>query len=276
MHPSFSRQTQKTQTKQVHIPTESPIMVEYGSASQPSSSSELPSLEELFREQSIVSTGKQSSNENGDCGQRGTSESNMTSKSNNDEDDVDNSPIPRLNHISAAIFVPIPASNKLLDPLNLAPGSPAYHRAALAVVTRHEASVRDNLQALFQREMLRVSLDAEAVCPSFDYDVARASVQARDEDALRRDCEDMIATMRAPDSSRNNYHSLESVPVPNMNVPVTYSPVNSPRELAAKEVMKVIAAAIGDMSDFDRHVRSMRGAIIKQIQESESGRMDID
>ncbi|KAM0250903.1 hypothetical protein ACHAQJ_008437 [Trichoderma viride] len=257
-------------------------MVQSRSASEPSSSSssELPSLEELFRSQSIVSTGRQSSNGDGDGSQRGTSESNMSSSngSNNNNEDVvvDDSPIPVLNSIFAAIFVPIPESNQLLAPLDLAPKSPEYHRAALNLVTHHEDLVRDNLQALFQRELLRISIDAETINPSFDYHAARASVQAEDEDALRRDCDAMIATMRQPDFPNRKY-SLTNVPVPNMSsIPVTYTPVNSPREFAAKEVLKVAAAAIGDMTCFDRHVRSVRKAIKQQIHESESGRMDID
>lgn len=202
----------------------------------------------------------------------------------------DNSPIPPLTSISAAVFVPIPDSNKLLQPLNLDPNSPAYHRAALDLVTRHESSVRNNLNALFHREMFRVRADIAAEVekndiPPFDYAAARAHVRVRDEDLLRRDCDAMIANMRAPDVSNLKY-GVTNIPAPNMSVAVTYAPVGSPREFAAAEVMKMIAAAAGDLVGFDRHVRSRRTAIKKQIQEAEAvagagveavaGRMDID
>lgn len=207
-----------------------------------------------------------------------------------DDDDsintANNSPIPPLTSISAAIFVPIPDASKLLQPLSLDSSTPAYHRAALDLVTRHESSVRNNLNALFHREMFRVRADITAEVekndiPPFDYAAARAHVRARDEDLLRRDCDAMIANMRAPDVS-NLKHGVTSIPVPNMSVPVTYAPVGSPREFAAAEVMKVIAAAAGDLVGFDRHVRSRRATIKKQIQDAEAGagagaaRMDID
>lgn len=208
----------------------------------------------------------------------------MSVNTNQDDDDgnTDNSPIPPLTSISAAVFVPIPDDNKLLQPLNLDPNSPAYHRAALDLVTRHESSVRSNLNALFHREMFRVRADISAEVeknnvPPFDYAAARAHVRARDEDLLRRDCDAMIANMRAPDVSNLKY-GVTNIPVPNMNVAVTYVPVGSPREFAAAEVMKVIAAAAGDLVGFDRHVRSRRAIIKKQIQDAEAGAagMDID
>ncbi|PTB43373.1 hypothetical protein M441DRAFT_107439, partial [Trichoderma asperellum CBS 433.97] len=195
-----------------------------------------------------------------------------TSSNDNDNADIhDDTPIPPLTSISAAVFVPIRDSNKLLQPLDLAPDSPAYHRAALDLVTRHESSVRSNLNALFHREMFRVrAAIADSDNPPFDYNAARAAhVRARDEDALRRDCDAMIANMRAPDTSNCKYGAT-NIPAPNMNVPVTYAPVGSPREFAATEVMKVIAAAVGDLASFDRHVRNRRATIKKQIQEAEA------
>lgn len=210
---------------------------------------------------------------------------NTTAQDDDDNSNTDdNTPIPPLTSISAAVFVPIPDANKLLQPLSLDPNSPAYHRAALDLVTRHESSVRNNLNALFHREMFRVRAGIAAEVeknniPPFDYAAARAHVRARDEDLLRRDCDAMIANMRTPDVS-NIKHGVTNIPVPNMSVPVTYAPVGSPREFAAAEVMKVIAAAAGDLVGFDRHVRSRRATIKKQIQDAEAGpgaaRMDID
>lgn len=196
-----------------------------------------------------------------------------TSSNDTDNADIhDDTPIPHLTSISAAVFVPIGDSNKLLQPLGLAPDSPAYHRAALDLVTRHESSVRSNLNALFHREMFRVrAAIADSDNPPFDYNAARtAHVRAHDEDALRRDCDAMIANMRAPDTSNCKFGAT-NIPAPNMNVPVTYAPVGSPREYAATEVMKVIAAAVGDLASFDRHVRNRRSTIKQQIQEAEAG-----
>ncbi|KAM0516672.1 hypothetical protein ACHAPE_005306 [Trichoderma viride] len=209
---------------------------------------------------------------------------NTTAQDDDDDDDSntdDNSPIPPLTSISAAVFVPIPDTNKLLQPLNLDLNSAAYHRAALDLVTRHEFSVRSNLNALFHREMFRVRDTAAELeksnIPPFDYAAARAHVRARDEDLLRRDCDAMIANMRAPDVSNIKY-GVTNIPVPNMNVAVTYAPVGSPREYVAAEVMKIIAAAAGDLVSFDRHVRNRRTIIKKQIQDAEAGAagMDID
>ncbi|KAH6610244.1 hypothetical protein Trco_000264 [Trichoderma cornu-damae] len=184
--------------------------------------------------------------------------------------------------ISAAIFVPIPASTNLLSPPGFSPNSPEYHRAALDVVARHEARVRDNLEALFQREMLRISIDAPAANSDFDYFAATAAVRARGEAALRRDCEAMLANMREPDGP-SVQHNVNVIPTPKMDsVPVTYAPIMSPRELAARDVMKVIAAATQELSGFDNHVKCMRDAIKKQIQQSalqigsQSDPMDID
>lgn len=201
---------------------------------------------------------------------------NTSNKDDINADIHDDTPIPHLTSISAAVFVPIPDSNKLLQPLNLDPDSSAYHRAALDLVTRHESSVRSNLNALFHREMFRIrTAIADTNNPPFDYSAARAHACARDEDALRRDCEAMISNMREPDTPGCR-HGVTNIPVPNMNVPVTYVPVGSPREFAAAEVMKVIAAAVGDLASFDRHVRNRRATIKKQIQDAEAGRMDID
>lgn len=201
---------------------------------------------------------------------------NTPNKDDGNAETHDSSPIPPLTSISAAIFVPIPDSNKLLQPLNLDPESPDYHRAALDLVTSHENSVRNNLHALFHREMLRMRITANDMDnPPFDYNAARAHIRAHDEDARRRDCSTMIANMCAPDTSNRNYGAT-NIPRPNMNVPVTYAPVESPREFAATEVMKVIAAAVGDLASFDRHLRNRRATIKKQIQEAEAGKMDID
>ncbi|KAL7902516.1 hypothetical protein HDV63DRAFT_399584 [Trichoderma sp. SZMC 28014] len=209
---------------------------------------------------------------------------NTTAQDDDNSNTDDNPPIPRLTSISPAVFVPISDADKLLQPLSLDPASPAYHRAALDLVTRHEASVRNNLNALFHREMFRVRADITAELeknnhPPFDYAAARAHVRARDEDLLRRDCDAMIANMRARDVSKVK-HGVTNIPAPNMSVPVTYAPVGSPREVAAAEIMKIIAAAAGDLARFDRHVRGRRATIEKQIQDAEAGagqaKMDID
>ncbi|KAL7795270.1 hypothetical protein V8C37DRAFT_375014 [Trichoderma ceciliae] len=265
-------------------------MVGHVSSNQPASPasppSSLPPLEELLREPPPASKSRQSTNKDGDRGERDASRNSMVSKSNNGNngnngDDDGISPIPRLDCISAAIFVPIPESNTLLSPLGFAPDSPDYHRAALDLTTHHEASVRDNLEALFQREILRISLDAEASNPSFDYFNAAANVRAEQEAALRHDGEAMIANMREPENPSVD-HNITKIPFPNMDVPVTYMPINSPRESAAKDIMKVVSAAAHEMSSFDKHVLSLRETIMKQIQDSclqserQSDRTEID
>ncbi|RFU81744.1 hypothetical protein TARUN_446 [Trichoderma arundinaceum] len=200
---------------------------------------------------------------------------------NNMDTDWSTTPIPRLDLVAAAIFVPISESSKLLSPLDFAPNSPDHHRAALSLVTSHEASVRDNITALFQREILRISLDAEAANTHFDYPKATANVQAQHEAALRHDCEDMIANMRAPHDPSKDYN-IKTIPVPNLAVPVTYVPINSPREYATQGVMNVVSAASRELASFDAHVASIRDAIEKQIGDSvlqgenPSDRMDVD
>lgn len=181
-------------------------------------------------------------------------------------------PIPRLGkNISAAIFVPIPEANGLLQPLDYAPGSLTYHRAALDVVTRHEAAVRDNIEALLQREMLRINIKFEAKDPAFDYFAATASVQKEQQAALRQDMQDMIANMREPaDSSVNYSNTTDTDTPPDMEVPVTYVPIQSPREFAAKAAMRAIAEVTQHTADFDTRARAMREAIEKRIQREEA------
>ncbi|KAL6808977.1 hypothetical protein GGI42DRAFT_227611 [Trichoderma sp. SZMC 28013] len=203
----------------------------------------------------------------------------MASRGKDDSLDLDF--IPPLTNTSAAIFVPITESTNLLAPPQFIPGSFEYHRAALAVVTNHEAAVRNNIQAYYQREMRRINREAEARDPSFDYFTAVADVRKLHEPALRDDLDSIIAKMRERDNPATDY-SVKSVPMPDMDrVPVTYVPLNSPREIAAREVMKVIVAATQEISSFDHHVRGMSDAIKVQMQaaalrQKQQGRMDVD
>ncbi|KAL5088327.1 hypothetical protein Trisim1_006775 [Trichoderma cf. simile WF8] len=198
-------------------------------------------------------------------------------------DDLDDF-IPPLTNTSAAIFVPITESTNLLAPPQFVPGSFEYHRAALNILTNHEASVRNNIQAYYQREMRRINREAEARDPSFDYFSAVAEVRKQHEPALKDDLDSIIAKMRERDNPATDY-SVKSVPLPDMDrVPITYVPLNSPREIAARGVMKVIAAATKEISSFDYHVRGMSDAIkvqmqaaaLRQKQQQQQGRMDVD
>ncbi|KAM6480254.1 hypothetical protein HDV62DRAFT_105985 [Trichoderma sp. SZMC 28011] len=190
--------------------------------------------------------------------------------------------IPPLTNTSAAIFVPITESTNLLSPPQFVPGSYEYHRAALTIVTNHEAAVRNNIQGYYQREMRRINREAEARDPSFDYFSAVAEVRKQHEPALKDDLDSIIAKMRERDNPATDY-SVKSVPLPDMDrVPITYVPLNSPREIAARGVMKVIAAATQEISSFDYHVRGMSDAIKVQMQaaalrqKQQQGRMDVD
>ncbi|KAK4067916.1 hypothetical protein H0G86_008489 [Trichoderma simmonsii] len=191
--------------------------------------------------------------------------------------------IPPLTNTSAAIFVPITESTNLLSPPQFVPGSYEYHRAALTILTNHEAAVRNNIQGYYQREMRRINREAEARDPSFDYFTAVAEVRKQHEPALKDDLDSIIAKMRERDNPATDY-SVKSVPLPDMDrVPITYVPLNSPREIAARGVMKVIAAATQEISSFDYHVRGMSDAIKVQMQaaalrqkQQQQGRMDVD
>lgn len=260
-------------------------MVEHAFGSQASSSAEstssLPPLEELLREQP-VSKSKQAASKQSDRGDDDTNKSSISvaGETSNGEDESAGF-IPRLDSIAAAIFVPLTESSKLLSPPKFVPGSLEHHGAALNLIASHEASVRDNLQAHYQREILRIHLEAEALNPSFDYLTATTGVQAEHEAALRHDLDGMIANMREPDNPSADYN-IKNVPFPNMDAPVTYALINSPRESAARDVMKVIAVAAREVSYFDNHVRSMSDAVKKQMQDSalrsqkQPDRMDID
>ncbi|KAL7912717.1 hypothetical protein GGI35DRAFT_260164 [Trichoderma velutinum] len=294
-------------------------MAENANGSQSSeSTSELPPLEELLREVP-ASRGEQTISRQGDCGdddeyndknirhEENNRESStdkdsanenstrsdtisidddtsteMASASNHGKDDsTDLDFIPPLTNPSAAIFVPITESTNLLSPPQFVPGSFEYHRAALNIVTNHEASVRNNIQAYYQREMRRINREAEARNSSFDYFTAVANVRKQHEAALKDDLDSIIGKMRERDNPAIDYN-IKSVPLPDMDrVPVTYVPLNSPREIAAREVMKVIAAATQEISSFDGHVRCMSDAIKMQMQaaalrQKQQGRMDID
>ncbi|KAK4067102.1 uncharacterized protein Triagg1_7830 [Trichoderma aggressivum f. europaeum] len=282
------------------------------------SASELPPLEELFRqvsgskgESTIRRQGGDGYNEKnardeGNTRESSTDKDSVNKNSSNrsdsisvsiDDDDDDTSTemashgkddnsldldfIPPLTNTSAAIFVPITESTNLLAAPQFVPGSVEYHRAALAVVTSHEASVRNNIQAYYQREMRRINREAEARDPSFDYFSAVAEVRKQHEPALRDDLDSIIAKMRERDNPAADY-SVKTVPMPDMDrVPVTYVPLNSPREIAARDVMKVIVAATQEISSFDHHVRGMSDAIRVQMQaaalrQKQQGRMDVD
>ncbi|KKO99007.1 hypothetical protein THAR02_08878 [Trichoderma harzianum] len=196
-------------------------------------------------------------------------------------DDLDDF-IPPLTNTSAAIFVPITESSNLLSPPQFVPGSYEYHRAALTILTNHEASVRNNIQGYYQREMRRINREAEARDRSFDYFTAVAQGRKQHEPALKDDLDSIIAKMREPNNPATDY-SVKSVPLPDMDrVPITYVPLNSPREIAARGVMKVIAAATQEISSFDYHVRGMSDAIKVQMQaaalrqKQQQGRMDVD
>ncbi|KAL7963660.1 hypothetical protein V8C34DRAFT_266219 [Trichoderma compactum] len=211
----------------------------------------------------------------------GTGMEMASATSHGKDDSLDLDFIPPLTNTSAAIFVPITESTNLLAPPQFVPGSLEYHRAALAAVTNHEASVRNNIQAYYQREIRRINREAEARDPSFDYFSAVADSRKLHEPALRDDLDNTIAKMRERDNPATDY-SVKSVPLPDMDrVPVTYVPLNSPREIAAREVMKVIVAATQEISSFDAHVRGMSDAIRVRVQaaalrQKQQGRMDVD
>ncbi|PNP50773.1 hypothetical protein THARTR1_08394 [Trichoderma harzianum] len=210
-----------------------------------------------------------------------TSTEMASTTSHGKDDSLDPDFIPPLTNTSAAIFVPITESTNLLAPPQFVPGSFEYHRESLAVVTKHEAAVRNNIQSYYQREMRRINREAEARDPSFDYFSAVADARKQHEAAHKDDLDGIIAKMRERDNPATDY-SVKSVPLPDMDrVPVTYMPINSPREIAAREVMKVIAAATQEISSFDCHVRGMSDAIKVQMQaaalrQKQQGRMDID
>jgi hypothetical protein len=286
-------------------------MAEYACSSQSSeSTSELPPLEELLRDVPIkpISRSKQAISKQRDCGdgentressidkditnKRSISSSSRTSSDrisidmacatgNRETNSPEFDPIPPLTDTSSAIFVPIAESTKLLSPPQFVPGSFDYHRAALNILTNHEATVRNNIQSYYQREMLRINREAEARDPSFDYFTAVANVRKEHEAALKQDMDIMIANMRERDNPAIDYN-IKSMPYPDMDkVPVTYVLVNSPRESAARDVMRVIAAATKEISSFDNHVRCMSDAIKMQMQaaalrEKQQGRMNID
>ncbi|KAL7944395.1 hypothetical protein V8C42DRAFT_326672 [Trichoderma barbatum] len=285
----------------------------YGSlpSSSSESLSELPPLEELLRQQPVgkskqaiskqenfgddENTRKNSidkaSNKESSANANKTSiditnidmaSSDMTSTTSNGEDNGrDLGFIPPADNISATIFVPITESTKLLSPPQFVPGSFEYHRAALNLVTSHEASVRNNIQAYYQREMRRINLEAEALNPSFDYFNAVANARNEHETELRFALDAMIANMRERDIPAADYNA-GTLPLPDLDkVAVTYVPLNSPRESAAHGVMKVIAAATTEMSSFDNHVRRMTDDIKAQmkaaaLRSQKQARMDVD
>ncbi|KAL7937465.1 hypothetical protein V8C35DRAFT_276960 [Trichoderma chlorosporum] len=212
---------------------------------------------------------------------RASIESTARMPNNGENNATDFDRIPPLTNTAAAIFVPITNPSSLLSPPQFVPGSSEYHRAALNIVNNHEASVRNNIQELYQREMLRINREAEAHEPSFDYIAAVADVRREHDASMKHDLDSVIANMRERDNPAADYN-IRIVPPADMDqVPVTYVLLNSPREAAARDVMKVIAAASQEISSFDNHVRFMTDAIRMQMQaaasrEKQQSRMDID
>ncbi|KAL6871131.1 hypothetical protein J3F83DRAFT_643113 [Trichoderma novae-zelandiae] len=222
------------------------------------------------------SLNQSSTNTNRD--QRRTSTDN---EANGGKGDGGNSSIPPLNNIAFSIFVPITDGRALLSPPDVVPETPSYFLEKLERLNRHEAAVRGNIEALYGLEFLRVRAEAAAyVDDSFDYFGATAAVQGAQEADLRADLDKMLANMRDVKTPAGN---IKDVPLPNMFVPITHHPINSPREAAANEVLRLLGAAASELDAFDNHVQSISDGIKREMQEAaaramgeKQDRMDTD
>ncbi|KAL6891506.1 hypothetical protein HDV57DRAFT_301423 [Trichoderma longibrachiatum] len=221
---------------------------------------------------------------------KGKAESSSSGSSNS------HSSIPPLdNNVAAAIFVPLTSGQALLSPPAVAPETPPYFLEKLERLTAHEAAVRGNIEALYGLEYLRVRAAVAATYPdddaSFDYFGATAAVRSLQENALREDLDVMIDSMRKPEHpvanpglAAANLEKDVAVVLPNMGLAgITYLPLNSPREAAATDILKVLGDAATELGSFDNHVqlisdgikREMEGAAARGMREKQD-RMDTD
>ncbi|TFB04864.1 hypothetical protein CCMA1212_002962 [Trichoderma ghanense] len=205
-----------------------------------------------------------------------------------------NTSIPPLNNIAVAIFVPLANPQALLSPPAVVPDTPPYFLEKLERLGAHEAAVRNNIEALYGLEYLRVRAKAATAYAdddaSFDYFGATAAVQPAQEAALRQDLDMMLENMRKPDPGpgplnlAGNSPKKDMAPLPSMDVvDITYHPLNSPREAAANDVLRLLGAAATELGSFDNHVQAisdgikweMQGAAARGMREKQD-RMDTD
>ncbi|KAK1251076.1 hypothetical protein MKX07_005631 [Trichoderma sp. CBMAI-0711] len=218
------------------------------------------------------------------------------------------SSIPPLNdNVAVAIFVPLTNGQALLSPpaaATVVPETPPYFLEKLERLTTHEAAVRGNIEALFGLEYLRVRAHVATAYPddsAFDYYGATAAVRPVQEADLRQDLDAMIGNMRSklPDppvagnlnlnlaaaaaAANLNLNLTKDVGLPDMDVPITYHPLNSPREAAANDVLKLLGDAATQLGFFDNHIRVISDGIKKEMQDAaarelreKQDRMDTD
>ncbi|PTB67493.1 hypothetical protein BBK36DRAFT_1167889 [Trichoderma citrinoviride] len=208
------------------------------------------------------------------------------SQPSNNNNNNNTASIPPLNNIAVAIFVPLPDGQALLSPppAAIVPDTPSYFLEQLERLSAQEAAVRGNIETLYGLEYLRVRAETAAAYAdadsTYDYFGATAAVRSAHDDRLRKDLDGMIDSMRKPDSGAGG---LRDVVLPNMFVPITYEPLNSPREAAANDVLRFLGAAAAELGAFDGHVqtisdgikREMQGAAARGMREKQD-RMDTD
>jgi hypothetical protein len=239
---------------------------------------------------------------------KGESNSNSNSNSYSYSYNPSHSSIPPLNdNVAVAIFVPLTNGQALLSPPAAAavvPETPPYFLEKLERLTTHEAAVRGNIEALFGLEYLRVRAHVATAYPddsAFDYYGATAAVRPVQDADLRQDLDAMIGNMRSklPDpppvggnldlnlaaaaSAAANLNLTKDVGLPDMDVPITYHPLNSPREAAANDVLKLLGDAATQLGFFDNHIRVISDGIKKEMQDAaarelreKQDRMDTD
>ncbi|KAL7821446.1 hypothetical protein V8C44DRAFT_9378 [Trichoderma aethiopicum] len=237
-----------------------------------------------------IMTDNNNNNEATSSSGKGKAEGSSSGSSNS------HSSIPPLdNNVATAIFVPLTSGQALLSPPAVAPETPPYFLEKLERLTAHEAAVRGNIEALYGLEYLRVRAAVAASYPdddaSFDYFGATAAVRSLQENALREDLDIMIDSMRKPEHPVANpglaaatLKKDVAVVLPNMDLAgITYLPLNSPREAAATDILKVLGDAATELGSFDNHVqlisdgikREMEGAAARGMREKQD-RMDTD
>ncbi|KAL7822506.1 hypothetical protein V8C26DRAFT_426099 [Trichoderma gracile] len=197
----------------------------------------------------------------------GKGEGNSTSNSH--------SSIPPLNNnVAVAIFVPITNGQALLSPPAVIPETPPYFLEKLERLSVHEAAVRGNIEALYGLEYLRVRAHVATAYPddsSFDYFGATAAVRSLQDGALRQDLDIMLDNMRRSDATIANPNLAANVKkdvvLPSMDLAdITYHPLNSPREAAASDVLKLLGDAATELGSFDNHVQVITDAIKSEMQ----------
>ncbi|KAH0494319.1 hypothetical protein TgHK011_000943 [Trichoderma gracile] len=199
----------------------------------------------------------------------GKGEGNSTSNSHS------HSSIPPLNNnVAVAIFVPITNGQALLSPPAVLPETPPYFLEKLERLSIHEAAVRGNIEALYGLEYLRVRAHVATAYPddsSFDYFGATAAVRSLQDSALRQDLDIMLDNMRRPEAIITNPNLAANVKkdvvLPSMDLAdITYHPLNSPREAAASDVLKLLGDAATELGSFDNHVQVISDAIKSEMQ----------